>query len=183
KSSEAGGVEDASHADDALARKTADLVSGLRHGVERVRDDDENAVRRVMDDLADDVAHDFEVGIQQIVAAHAGLAWNSGGNDDDVGVGGIGIVVGPENRRVALLDGHGLEQIKTFALGNAFDDVDEDDIGQFFRGNPMCGGSAYVSRTYDRYFIAHNVPFFIQNYCFSNTATPVTCFPVRSVPE
>src|ERR1700674_2146085 len=33
KSAEAGGVEHAGHADDALARKAAHLVGGLRHGV------------------------------------------------------------------------------------------------------------------------------------------------------
>src|SRR6266481_3204533 len=44
KSAEASGVEHAGHADHALARKAAHLVRGLRHGVERIGDDDENAV-------------------------------------------------------------------------------------------------------------------------------------------
>src|SRR5208337_4019441 len=127
---EAGGVEDAGHADDALARESTQLVRGLRHGVEWIGDDDEDAVRRVMHDLADYVAHDFVVGVQQVVAAHAGLARNSGGDDDDVGVGGVGIVVGAENGGIALLDRHGLEQVETFSLGDAFHDVDEDDIGE-----------------------------------------------------
>ena len=45
---EAGGIEHAGHADDALAREAAHLVGGLGHGVERIRDDDQNAVRRVL---------------------------------------------------------------------------------------------------------------------------------------
>ncbi len=126
---EARGVEHAGHADDALARESAHLVSRLRHGVERVGDDDQDAVRRVVHDLADHVVHDLVVGVEQIVAAHAGLAGNSGGDDDDVGVGGVGVVVGAENCGIALLDRHGFKQVETFALRDAFDDVDEDDIG------------------------------------------------------
>src|SRR5207302_2718150 len=79
KSAEAGGVEHAGHADDALTRKAAHFVGGLRHGVEGIGDDDQDAIRRVMHDLADHVIHDFVVGMQKIIAAHAGLAWNSGG--------------------------------------------------------------------------------------------------------
>src|SRR5208282_2295010 len=61
KRAEAGGVEYSGHSNDALARKAAELVGGLRHGVERIGDDDEDAVRRVLHNLADHVAHDFEV--------------------------------------------------------------------------------------------------------------------------
>ena len=69
------------------------------------------------------------VGVQQVIAAHAGLAWNSGGDDNDVGVGGIGVVVRAEDVGVALLDGHRFEQVEGFALRHAFDDVDEDHVG------------------------------------------------------
>src|SRR5450755_2740799 len=152
---EAGGVEDSGHADHAFARESADFVGGLRHGVERVRHDDQDAVRRAVYDFADHVAHDFVVGVEKVVAAHAGLAGDSGSDDDDVGVGRVGVVVGAEDGGVALLDGHGFEQVETFALGDPFHDVDEDDIGEFFRGDPMGGGGAYVSGTYDGDFIAH----------------------------
>jgi hypothetical protein len=83
------------------------------------------------------------------------LARNSGGDDDDVGVGRVGVVVRAENSGVAFLDRHGLEQIKTFPLRDALYDVDEHDIGELFRCDPMSGGGANVSRTYYRYFIAH----------------------------
>ena len=106
--------------------------------------------------------HDFVVGVEQVVAAHAGLARNSGGDDDDVGVGGVGVVVGAEDGGIALLDGHGLEQVETLALGDAFHDVDEDDVGEFLRCDPMSGGGAHVSGTYYRYFISHEVPFSMQ---------------------
>src|SRR2546429_2070376 len=128
ESAEAGGVEYAGHADDAFAGKAAHLVGGLRHGVERIGDDDEDAVWRVMHDLADYVVHNFVVGIQKVIAAHAGLARNSGGDDDDVGVGGVGVVVRADNIGIALLDRHGLEQVETFSLRNALHDVDKDYI-------------------------------------------------------
>src|SRR5205085_5565278 len=75
---EAGGVEHSGHADDALAGESAELVGGLRHGVKRVRDDDEDAVRRMLHHLAYDSLHDSVVSVEQIVAAHAGLARYAG---------------------------------------------------------------------------------------------------------
>ena len=84
----------------------------------------------MLDDLADYIVHDFVVGIQKIVAAHAGLARNPGGDDDNGRFRGVGVVVGAENRRVAFLDRHGFEQVEAFALRNAFnEDVDEDNVG------------------------------------------------------
>ena len=108
-----------------------------------------------MHDLADHIVHDLVIGIQEVIAAHAGLARHSSGDDDDVRIGCVRVVVGAEDRRVALLNRHGLQQVETFSLGNSFDDVDQDDIGQLFRGDPMSGSGADVSRSYYRYFIAH----------------------------
>jgi hypothetical protein len=94
---EAGGIEDAGHADDALAVEAGLLVGGLGHGVERIGDDDQDRLRRLRDDLGDHVGHDLVVGVQQVVAAHSGLARNAGGDDDDVGVGRGGVVVGADD--------------------------------------------------------------------------------------
>ncbi len=94
--------------------------------------------------LAYHVAHDLVVGVEQVVAAHAGLARNAGGDDHDVGVGGVGVIVGAENVGVALLDGHGLKQVERLALGYAFDDVDQNDVGMFLRRQPVRRGGAHV---------------------------------------
>ena len=51
------------------------------------------------------------------------------------------------------------KQVETLALRDAFDDVDEDDIAQLFGGDPVSGGGAYVSRTNNGDFIAHESPF------------------------
>ena len=152
---ETGRVQHAGHADDTLAREAGLLERGLRHRVERVGDDDDDAVGRVRDDLAHHAAHDAEVGVQQVVAAHAGLAWNAGSDDNDVGVGGVGVVVCADDLAVALFDGHGLEKIERLALRHAFNDVDEDDIGKFLGGDPMSGGGADVAGPDDCDFLTH----------------------------
>ena len=71
-------------------------IGSLRHGVERIRHDDEDGLRRLRNDLCDHVRHDLEIGVQQVIAAHARLARNAGSNDHDVGVGRGRVVVGAE---------------------------------------------------------------------------------------
>ena len=83
----------------------------------------------MLHDLTDYIIHDCVVGVEQVVAAHAGFARNSSGDDDYVRIGGLSVVVRAEDRGVALLDRHSLEQIETFSLRDSFYDVDEHDIG------------------------------------------------------
>src|ERR1700685_3889425 len=105
--------------------------------------------------LADNRFHDVVVGVEQVVAAHAGLARNARGYHDDVGIRGVLVVVGAGNVGIALLDGHSFEPIQALALRNAFNDVDEHYVGELFGSDPVSRGCAYISRTYDRYFLAH----------------------------
>jgi len=44
-------------------------------------------------------------------------------------------------------------------LGDALDNVDEDDVGELFGGDPMGGSGAYVAGTYDAYFLTHEFSF------------------------
>ncbi len=91
----------------------------------------------------------------EIVAAHPGLARNAGGDHDDVRVRRVFVVIGAGDVGIALLDGHGFEQIQTFALRHAFDDVDQNDIRQFFGRDPVGSGRSYVAGTYDGHFLSH----------------------------
>jgi hypothetical protein len=97
------------------------------------------------------------IRVEQVVAAHAGLARDAGGDHDDVGIRGVFVIVGAADIGVALLDGHGLEQIESLALGHAFDDVDEHDVGEFLGGDPVSGRCAHVAGTYDGDFLAHGM--------------------------
>src|SRR2546430_8986247 len=43
---------------------------------------------------------DLEIDVEQVVAAHAGLAWQARRDDHDVGVGAFGVVAGADDARV-----------------------------------------------------------------------------------
>ena len=90
-------------------------------------------LRRVLGALLDDLV----VGVEEVVAAHPRLAGDAGGDDDDVGPGGVLVVVRPEDARVGALDRRRLHDVEALALGHALDDVDEDDVGQLAVGDPL----------------------------------------------
>ena len=152
---EACRIEHPGHADDPFPVETGMTKGRLGHGVERIRDDNENRLGRLRDHLLDHIGHDLRVGVQQIVAAHAGLARDARGNDHDVGVGRGGVVVRAGHMDVALLDGHGFQQIQSLALRHAFHHVDQHHIGQFLGCNPVCCRGAHVAGTYYANFLSH----------------------------
>ena len=130
----AGGVEHAGHAEDAILREAADAEGGLRHGVQWIGDDDQDGIGREPGEGLDDGFHHVVVGLQQVVAAHAGFAGDSGSDDDHIAIGGGAVVavlgrdaggtrVGAENR--ARL-GH----VERFARGHVLDEIGDDDIGE-----------------------------------------------------
>src|SRR5215469_14816558 len=132
ESAETGGIEHSGHADDALAWKPAELVGSLRHRIQRIRNNDQDAIWRIIHHFSDHSLHDAVIGVKQIVTAHPWLARDAGGDDHDVGVRRVFVVVGAGNVRVPLLDWHGLEQVESFPLRNALDDINEYNIGEFF---------------------------------------------------
>jgi hypothetical protein len=105
--------------------------------------------------LADHCFHDVVVGVEQVVAAHARLAWNPRSDHDDVGIRGVFVVVGARDVRIALLNGHSFEQIEALTLRHAFNNVDEHYVGELFGSDPVSRSCAYVAGTYNRYFFTH----------------------------
>ena len=81
---------------------------------------------------AADRVHDLEVDAEQVVAAHARLAGNAGGDDDDVGAGDRRIVARAGQSRVDALNRGRFRQIQRLALRHAVDDVEKDDVAQLF---------------------------------------------------
>ena len=70
----AGDVEAARLADDAAGGEAGGFPGGVDHRVERVGDDDDHGVRGEFLDILGDAFDDLDVGGDQVVPAHAGLA-------------------------------------------------------------------------------------------------------------
>ena len=98
----------------------------------------------------DDGLHDAGVLRQQVVAAHARLARQAGGDDDHVGPGRLVVVVRPDDPRVVADDRRGLGEVEALALGQALDDVHEDHVGETRLGDALRGGGADVPGADDR---------------------------------
>ena len=87
--------------------------------------------------LLDDGADDARVLGEQVVAAHARLARQAGGDDDDVRAGRVGVVVRAGDRHVVADDRRRLGQVERLALGQALDDVDQHDVGERALGDAL----------------------------------------------
>ena len=132
---EAGGIEHAGHADHHVARQAAELLQRPDHRVERVGDADDEGLRRVFLDAGADLLHHLEVDLEEVVAAHAGLARHAGGDDADIGAldrlvgrGAGELGVEAEHRR-------GLGDVERLAVRDAFDHVEEHDVAEFLEAD------------------------------------------------
>src|SRR4029078_13732774 len=74
--------------------------------------------------------------------AMSGLAGQPGRDEDDIGADGVGVVVRAEDMGVVTDDRGRLGEVEALALGQAFDDVDEHDVGQSGLGDALSGGPA-----------------------------------------
>ena len=84
-------------------------------------------------DVFGDGFDDAGVDRQQIVAAHARFAGNACGDDHHIRAFEVGIIIGAFEGRIDLFDGAGLRDIERLALGQAFGDVEQNDIPEFFQ--------------------------------------------------
>ena len=147
ETAEAGRVEHAGHAHDALLGKAGLRADEVGHDVERIADDDDDGLGRVFLHVVGHAADDLGVLEQEIVAAHAGLARQAAGDDDDIGTGVIGGIVGAFDVAVEAFEAGRLHHVERLALRHALDDVVQDDVAQFLfrqtlgRGGPDKTGS------------------------------------------
>ena len=100
--------------------------------------------------LLGDAADDARVLGEQVVAAHARLAREARGDDDDVGARGLGVVVRAGDPRVVADHRRRLGEIEGLALGQPLDDVDEHDVGEAGLGDPLRRGRPDVPGADDR---------------------------------
>ena len=100
-------------------------------------------------------ADDLVIGHQQIIAGHSRLARESGGDDDDIRVRGGFVVVRAGDRDVIAFNRSGFQNVETFALRHALDNIDQNDISQFFVGNAHSAIRADISGAYNGNFFSH----------------------------
>ena len=67
---------------------------------------------RVLHHLLGHLLHDLVVHVQQVVAAHAGLARHARRDDDDVRVRALGVVAGAHHARIGSVDRARLEDVE-----------------------------------------------------------------------
>ena len=114
---EPGRVQDAGHPENALARETGGLHGDVAHRVERVRDDDQDRIRRVLHGLLDDGPDDARVLGKKVVPAHPRLAREARRDDDDVRARRVGIVVRADDPGVVANDRGRLGEVEPLPWG------------------------------------------------------------------
>src|SRR5574338_339859 len=127
---EAGGVQHARHADDPVLREAGDLLERVDHRVERVADHDRRGAGRVLLHAGRHLLHDVQVRAQQVVARHAGLARETGGDDDEVRARDVLVAVRARDARVGAEQRRALRDVERLALRQAFDHVEQDDVAE-----------------------------------------------------
>ena len=110
-------------------------------------DDDDDGVLAGAFHLLAHVGHDLGVGGEQVVAAHAGLAGDAGGDDDDVAADGVFVVGGADDVGIEAHDGRSLAKVEAFAFGHVagLGDIEEDDVSELGGGAPVGGGGADIA--------------------------------------
>ena len=100
------------------------------------------AFGRVLLDALADRLHHLEVDAEQVVAAHARLAGDAGGDDAHVRAGDVGIIGRALQLGVEIVDRPGLGDVERLALGNALGDVEQDDVAELAHRGEVGEGSA-----------------------------------------
>ena len=129
---EAGRVQNAGHADNFVMGQAGEFAQRPDHGVQRVGDADHKRVGCVGFDALANGFHHFQVDAQQIVAAHAGFAGHTCGDDADISAGDVGIIIGAGHCGVKTFRRAGFGNVERLALRNAVCDVEHDDVTQLF---------------------------------------------------
>ncbi len=88
-------------------------------------------------DAGADLLHHLDVDADEVVAAHARLARHAGGDDAHVGALDVGVGVGAAQVAVEAFDRARLRDVERLALGQAFGDVEDDDVAQLLEPDEM----------------------------------------------
>jgi hypothetical protein len=118
---------------------------------------------RSLNRLLHHIAHDLEVRIQQVVAAHPRLARNPRRNHHHIRPRRVRIIVRPNNRHIALFNRHRLGEVQPLALRHALDHIDQHHIRQLLRRNPVRRRRPNIPRPNNRDLLPHSSNPFARN--------------------
>ena len=122
------GVEHGTGADDMALGQAGHLDGGVGQNIDRVGDDEQNAVEAGLLNLGDNGLKDADVLVDQVQASLTGLLGSASGDDDHGGVGDIGIIAGVDLHRLGKR--HAVRDIQGLTLGAVLVNVDEDHFGE-----------------------------------------------------
>ena len=156
KITEPRGVEYARHADDLVGRQAAGIAQHADHDIQRIGDADHEGIGAVLPDAGADLTHDIGIDADQIVAAHAGLAGHTGGNDHHLCAANAGIGIGAGQFGVETLHRRAFGEIERLALRDAFYDVEKNDIAQLLEARQMRQRAADIARADQRDLVSRH---------------------------
>ena len=152
-------VQHAGHAHHFVFRQAGKFLQRPDHGIKRIGNTNDKGLGRVFFDALADLPHDFQINLDQVVAAHAGFARHTGGNDDNVGTANGGIGFRAFQRGVKAANGRAFSQIECLALRYAVDNIENDNVAKFLQAGEMCQRAADLSATNEcDFFTSHDKP-------------------------
>ena len=151
----AGRIQDARLPDNALARQLADLHGQVCHRIQRVGQNDEDGLRRILEGVRGCITDDLGVDGQQVFAAHTRLARHARRDDDDIGTLGGSIIIAADHGYILADHRQGFLQVQGLALWHPFDDIHQHQVGDFTFGQPMGGGGTGHSGANNGNFCSH----------------------------
>ena len=115
------------------------------------------ALRRVFLEARADLLHHLEIDAEQVIAAHARLAWHAGGDDANVGAVDRLVGIGADQCGVEAVDRGRLGKIERLALRDALGDVEQHDIAQFLEADEMGERATDLTRADQRNLVTLHV--------------------------
>jgi hypothetical protein len=96
--------------------------------------------------------HNLEVDPQQVIAAHARLARDTGGDDANISARNIFIRLSTRHFSIEFGGWAAFGDVQRLAFGDAFGNVEQDDIAQLFEGSKMGKGATDLTSADQRNF-------------------------------
>jgi hypothetical protein len=128
---EAARIQNACHATDLVMWHAGKLAQGPDHRIQRVGDADDERIGGVGGDAFANRFHDLQVDAQEVIAAHARFAGDTGSHDADIRASDIFVRLGAFQRGVEPFGWAGFGDVQCFAFRSALGDVKQDNVTKF----------------------------------------------------